>query len=76
LSIWKNLSEKQIALTKPKAYEEAARYLKKAHSLLKKLKREEEWKDYLLKLRQTHARKPKLIEILSRLDGRRIVESA
>jgi uncharacterized Zn finger protein len=74
LAIWKNIAEKQIALTKPKAYEAAAIYLRKVYSLLKKLKREEEWKNYLLKLRQANARKPKLIEILSRLEGRRIVE--
>ena len=74
IAIWKNVAEKQIALTKPKAYEAAAVYLKKAHSLLRKLKREEEWKDYLLKLRQANARKTKLIDILYRLEGRRIVE--
>lgn len=73
IAIWKDIAERQIALTKPKAYEEAARYLRKAQSLLKKLKREEEWKDYLFKLRQANARKPKLIEILTRLEGRRIV---
>jgi uncharacterized Zn finger protein len=76
LAIWKNVAEKQVALTKPKAYEAAAVYLRKVHSLLKKLKREEEWKNYLLKLRQANARKIKLIEILSRLEGRRIVEGA
>jgi len=41
---------------------------------LKKLKREEEWKDYLLKLRQANVRKIKLIDILSRLEGRQIIE--
>ncbi len=76
LAIWENIAEKQIALTKPKAYEAAAVYLRKVHGLLKKLKREKEWKDYQLKLRQTNARKPKFIEILSRLEGRRIVEGA
>ncbi len=74
INIWRSIAERQIALTQPKAYEEAARYLKKAFSLFKKLKREEEWKDYLFKLRQANARKPKLIEILSRLEGRRIIE--
>jgi uncharacterized Zn finger protein len=74
LAIWKNVAEKQIALTKPKAYEAAVIYLRKIYNLLKKLKREEEWKNYLLKLRQANARKPRLIEILSRLEGRRIVE--
>jgi len=76
IDIWKSIADRQIALTKPKAYVEAARYLRKAQSLLKKLKREEEWRDYLFKLRQANARKPKLIEILVRLEGRRIVESA
>jgi len=41
---------------------------------VKKLNRDEEWKNYLLKLRQANARKPKLIQILSRLEGRRIIE--
>jgi uncharacterized Zn finger protein len=74
LAIWQNVVEKQIALTKPNAYEAAAVYLRKVHGLLKKLERESEWKDYLLKLGQANVRKTKLIEILHRLDGRRIVE--
>jgi hypothetical protein len=32
-----------IALTKPKAYEVAAGYLRKVHRVLKKLGREKEW---------------------------------
>lgn len=74
LAIWKDVAEQQIALTKPKAYEAAAVYLRKVKSLLKKLRRESEWKDYLLKLRQANVRKTKLIEILSRLEGHRILE--
>ncbi len=74
LAIWKSLAEKQIALTKPKAYEEAARYLKKVHNVLKKLKRDDEWKSYLSKLRQANIRKTKLLEILERLEGRRIID--
>ncbi len=76
IAIWKNLAEKQIALTQPKAYETAAVYLRKVHNFLKKLKRENEWKDYLLQLRQANARKKRLIEILDRLESRRIVEGA
>jgi uncharacterized Zn finger protein len=75
IAIWKNLAEKQIALTQPKAYETAAVYLRKIHHFLKKLERENEWKDYLLQVRQTNARKSKLMEILSRLEGRRIIET-
>jgi len=36
-----------IALTKPKAYEVAAGYLRKVHRVLKKLEREKEWQRYL-----------------------------
>jgi uncharacterized Zn finger protein len=74
IDIWKSIAERQIALTKPKAYETAVVYLRKVHGLLRKLRRESEWKDYLLKVRQANLRKTKLIEILHRLDGRRIVE--
>jgi uncharacterized Zn finger protein len=76
LAIWKKLAEKQIALTKPQAYETAAIYLRKVHGLLKKLKRESEWEDYLLTLRQANVRKMKFIEILSRLEDRRIIDGA
>jgi uncharacterized Zn finger protein len=74
IAIWKNLAEKQIALTQPKAYETAAVYLRKVHNFLKKLKRENEWKDYLLQLRQTNVRKSRFMEILNGLEGRRIID--
>lgn len=74
LAIWKGLAEKQIALTKPSAYETASGYLRKVRELLKKLRREYEWKDYLSKLRQANIRKTKLLEILARVESRRIVE--
>ena len=76
IAIWKNLAEKQIALTQPKAYETAALYLRKVHNFLKKLERENEWKDYLLQLRQANARKKRLIQILDRLESGRVVEGA
>jgi uncharacterized Zn finger protein len=74
ITIWKNLAEKQIALTQPKAYETAALYLKKVHHFLKKLARESEWKSYLSELREAHARKKRLIQILDRLESRRIID--
>ncbi|HSB04811.1 MAG TPA: SWIM zinc finger family protein [Thermodesulfobacteriota bacterium] len=75
LAIWKGLAEKQIAMTKPNAYQTAAGYLKSVRELLIKLRREYEWKDYLSKIRQVNARKTKLLEILDRLENRRpIVE--
>jgi uncharacterized Zn finger protein len=75
LAIWKNVVEKQIAVTQPKAYEAAAGYLRKIHGLLKGVQREREWKSYLSDLRQTNARKKKLLEILDRIEVHRIVEA-
>lgn len=74
ISIWRGLAENQIGLTNPNAYHSAARYLGKIHATLKKTCREKEWHDYLCSLRSLHARKRKFIEILSGLDGKRIVD--
>ncbi len=76
IAIWKSLAEKQLAFTQPVAYETAASYLKKVRHFLKNLEKENEWKDYLLQLRQANARKKRLIQILDRLEGRRILEKA
>jgi uncharacterized Zn finger protein len=73
IAIWKNLAEKQIAFTQLNAYETAAVYLRKVRHFLKKLERENEWKDYLLQLRQANARKKRLMQILDRLESRRII---
>ena len=73
LAIWKNLAERQIALTKPAAYETAAHYLKKLRGLLFLLNRSEQWKAYLLNLRKVNARKPRLLQTLTRLEGQKIV---
>ena len=75
LAIWKGLAEKEIALTKPSAYETAAGYLRKVRTLLKKLKRENEWQAYLLQLRQANIKKRSFIEILNRLESRPIIKT-
>lgn len=74
-AIWKGLAEGQISLTKPSAYEAAAVYLKKLHGLFTVLNRGEEWTNYLAGLRQTHARKPRLLQTLARLEGRKIIDN-
>jgi len=72
--IWKQLAEKQVALTKPKAYEAAAGYLRKVHRILKQLGKEQDWQGYLAALRRANERKRRLVQILDTLAGRRIVE--
>jgi uncharacterized Zn finger protein len=76
VAIWQHLAEKQIALTKPKAYEEAAGYLRKVHRIQKQLGKEQEWQSYLASLRRTNERKRRLVQILDTLSGRRIIESS
>ncbi|HEY7495353.1 MAG TPA: hypothetical protein VIH59_30135 [Candidatus Tectomicrobia bacterium] len=74
LTIWKRLAEAEIARTDTRAYETAAGYLRKAHRLLEGLGRTAEWHSYLTTLRQTNARKRRLLEILDHLEDRRIVK--
>jgi uncharacterized Zn finger protein len=74
--IWKTLAEKQVALTKPKAYEEAAGYLRKVHRVQKQLGKEQDWQSYLASLRRANERKRRLVQILDTLSGRRIIESS
>jgi uncharacterized Zn finger protein len=74
VAIWKGLAEGQIALTKPAAYDVAARYLKKLRDLMTRLGKGEEWRRYVASLRQTNARKPRLLQTLATLEGRKIID--
>jgi uncharacterized Zn finger protein len=74
IAIWKQLPEKQIALTKPKAYEEAAGYLRKVHRVQQQLGKEQDWQGYLASLRRANERKRRLVQILDTLAGGRIIE--
>lgn len=76
IAIWKKLAENLIALTKPRAYEEAASYLRKINQTLKKLGKVKEWQNYLNDLRQKNIRKIRLIEILDSFDGRPIINGS
>jgi uncharacterized Zn finger protein len=73
IAMWKEIAEAQIAQTQVRAYETAAGYLRKIQRVLGKLKREQEWKEYLAALRQANLRKPRCVEILDRLENRRIL---
>lgn len=74
VAIWKQLAEAQIALTKPKAYDIAADYLRKVGRVLKHQGKGQDWREYLAALRQAHERKRRLVEVLDILAGRRIVD--
>jgi uncharacterized Zn finger protein len=73
VAIWKNKAEGLIALVKPNAYQEAARYLSKAGEVMSQQNQLTQWEQYLWSLRAAHARKPRLIEILDGLEGKPII---
>jgi len=64
LAIWKRVAEWEIDRVKPAAYRVAAPYLKKIRALYKKLKRSDEWNNYLASLKKKHKAKRRLMEIL------------
>ncbi|MBN1904035.1 MAG: SWIM zinc finger domain-containing protein [Deltaproteobacteria bacterium] len=71
--IWKTRAERLIDLTKPKAYEEAVVFLKKAKKLMSEINKLDKWNVYINSLRKTHAAKRRLMEILDRMDRKPIV---
>jgi len=73
VEIWKNKAEGLINQVKPKAYQEAAKYLRKAGKVMSKQKKKPQWDQYLQSLREVHVRKYRLIEILDGLEGKPIV---
>ena len=73
VALWKKKAEGLIAQVKPSAYQEAARYLRKAGSVMAQQKKKKQWDEYLRGLKEMHARKRRLMEILDDLDGKPIV---
>lgn len=73
VAIWKNKAERLIAQVKPKAYQEAGKYLRKAAKVMIKESKRKEWDRYLKSLREHHARKIRLMEVLDSLDDKPII---
>jgi uncharacterized Zn finger protein len=74
VAVWKNKAERLIAQVKPQAYQEAAKYLRKAGEVMARQNKQAQWDQNLSSLRATHARKRCLIEILDGLDGKPIMK--
>ena len=72
--IWQNKAERLIAQVNPKAYQEAAKYLRKAGEVMAFQNQQAQWDQYLKGLREAHTRKRRLIEILDGLDGKPIMK--
>ncbi|MBM4301157.1 MAG: SWIM zinc finger domain-containing protein [Deltaproteobacteria bacterium] len=73
VAIWKNKAERLIAQVKPSAYQEAVKFLRKAGDVMSKQNKQAQWDQYLRSLRDAHARKRRLIEILDGLEGKPII---
>ncbi|MGM0787964.1 MAG: SWIM zinc finger family protein [Thermodesulfobacteriota bacterium] len=74
VSIWQRKAEQLIAQVKPKAYQQAGGYLRKAAGVMKKQGKQKEWQRYLQNLREKHARKTRLMEVLDTLEGKPVVK--
>jgi uncharacterized Zn finger protein len=74
VAIYRELAEGLIAQTKPAAYESAAGYLRKLRDLLTRIGRAAEWEGILAHLREEHRRKRTLMDVLDRLERRRIID--
>ncbi|HZL89761.1 MAG TPA: SWIM zinc finger family protein [Pirellulaceae bacterium] len=75
LEIYRRRLEDNLLHANPSAYESAANYLRQMRPILKSLNRESEWTSLLTDIRQKHKNRPKLMEILDRLEERPIVEA-
>ncbi len=68
LSIWQSIAEGLISQVKPKAYIEAARYLRQMHKVYEQTGRLDEWKTLIMTLRVKHKAKRRLMEVLDGLE--------
>ncbi len=71
LQIWQSIAEQLIGQVKPKAYQEAAGYLRQMHKAYKQTGRLADWKSLILQLRTQHKAKRRLMEVLDGLENDR-----
>lgn len=71
LAIWLRTVKTHIAMTKPAAYQIAGASLAKMKAVYHRTGRLAEWGHLLAALRAEHARKPRMLEVLDGLEGKR-----
>jgi uncharacterized Zn finger protein len=71
LAIWLRSAKTQIAMTKPAAYQMAGTSLAKMKAVYQRTGRLAEWDRLVATLRAENARKPRMIEVLDGLEGKR-----
>jgi uncharacterized Zn finger protein len=68
LRIWKDIADRLIGQVKPKAYQEAAGYLRHMRALYQKTGRLADWNGLIMVLRVEHKAKRRLLEVLDGLE--------
>jgi len=71
LQIWKSIADRLIGQVKPKAYQEAAGYLRQMHKVYEQTGCLADWKALLTSLRAQHKAKRRLMEVLDGLEKNR-----
>lgn len=74
LDIWQDIVDGLISQVKPKAYEEAAVYLRLMEKVYIRNHRLAEWQELLTGLRKKHKAKRRLIGLLDNLSGNKIID--
>jgi uncharacterized Zn finger protein len=75
LEIYRQRVSDNLGDASKSAYETVVRYLRKIHPILKRLDREKEWTQLIADIRQRHRNRPKLMEMLDRLNDQPIVKT-
>lgn len=74
LAIWKDIINSLIDQVKPKAYEEAAVYLRLMKQVYARNHRLEDWRELLEGLRRKHTAKRRLLGVLDTLSKKKLVD--
>ena len=72
-AIWKAVADRWIGQAKPKAYRQAAVYLRRLKKHLAETGRTKDWEAHLKGIREEHARKRSLLAVLDSLEGKPII---
>lgn len=74
ISIFKQLSESEIAQTNKKSYEMAVGHLAELGKLMQEKGRKQEWETYISELRLSNSRKPRFLKTLNTISGKKIMD--
>jgi uncharacterized Zn finger protein len=74
IDIWRAVVNSLIGQVKPKAYEEAAGFLRRMCKVYQENNRSSDWQRLLSELRREHKAKRRLMEVLDNLSGKKLID--